>query len=427
MPFTDPHPLRLTLVSVFAAAASLSSAGCSVYDARLLDIDAAEVPDAPSPMDAPLMFASRQPPPRPPIPDDDIFIGQRTFALRDSLLNQGIMWRQIGYDLDGVQTAGATGFMTQCHPQSGDNPQTDGIDGVDNTFGSALFPLVNGVVRGLQETAQQAQMQGMGMPVLRLSEWNGLANDSRVDVAVTTAVLSTSADGIGSAPPVVNIVNPRLMLLENGMEAPGPAWDGMDWTWVRSDTFGGNDLARPAIQDDNAYVANNQLVVRLPTLELTFPAESVGVAVSLSQAIIVGTLTQDGGLADVTVTGRWSVAALLSTAEAVGLCIGSDQYILLETNLDRLADIRRVPPEPGEANLTCDAISVAVTFQGFPIRIASLTTGLAIVNQCASMGDAGVDGGGSDAGVDAFSGFDAPDAFTPTPDAFSPDTRADAR
>ena len=81
MPFTDPHPLRLTLVSVFAAAASLSSAGCSVYDARLLDIDAAEVPDAPSPMDAPLMFASRQPPPRPPIPDDDIFIGQRTFAL----------------------------------------------------------------------------------------------------------------------------------------------------------------------------------------------------------------------------------------------------------------------------------------------------------------------------------------------------------
>jgi hypothetical protein len=64
-----------------------------------------------------------------------------------------------------------------------------------------------------------------------------------------------------------------------------------------------------------------------------------------------------------------------------------------------------------------------VTFQGSPIRIAGLVTGLDVIDQCANMGDAGVDAGGSDAGVDAFvpsDAFASPDARS-APDA--PDAR----
>jgi hypothetical protein len=414
-----------TLAFTFGfTALALTSAGCKVYDAQLLDMDAAETPDASAPMDAPVLMPSRQPPERPPIPADDIFLTPLTYALRNSLLDQGTGWSRIGYDLDGLTTSAATDFATQCTPPGAERPPIDGVDGTDNVFGGRLFPLVNAVVPGLQDTARRAQDQGIGMPIIRISEWNGEPNDSRVDCVVTTAVLSTSADGMGTSPPVVNIVDPRTILLPDGSDAPYPTWDGMDWTWVRNDTFASNDIARPLIRDDNAYVRDNQLVMRLPAgIQLVFPARDLGVSVRLSEAIIVGNLTRAGGLAEITITGRWSVVNLLATAQAVGICAGSTQYNLLESQLNTFADIRSVPPGPGAMNLTCDAVSVAVTFQGSPIRIAGLVTGLDVIDQCANMGDAGVDAGGSDAGVDAFV---PPDAFT-SPDARSAPDAPDAR
>ena len=416
---------RLLAPLLTLATTAALNAGCSVYDPQLLEIDANEPPDTATPIDARPASTSRQPPARPSAPDDGVGIGQLTFALRNSLLDQGAGWRQIGFDLDGVTTNATTSYATQCLPPSAERPPQDGLEGTDNVFGGQLFPLVNAVVPGLQDTARLAQEQGIGMPVIRVFDWNGTPNDSRVDCVVTTAVLSTSADGEGTAPPVVNIVNPRSILLPSGDEAPYPVWDGMDWVWVRSDTFVG-DLDRPLIRDDNAYVANGQVVMRLPAgIQLVFPAAEVGVSVRLSEAIIVGTLTPARELTDVTITGRWSIVDLLSTAEAVGICVGTMQYNLLESQLNEFADIRRTPPAPGEMNLTCDALSVAVTFRGSPIRIAGLTTGLTVMNQCALMGDAGVaDAGPRDAGVDAFTpppdAFVAPDAHA-TPDAFAPD------
>ena len=401
-------------------------AGCSVYDPKLLETDANDPPDTATPIDARGPTASRQPPTRPSAPDDGVGIAQLTFALRNSLLDQGSGWTQIGYDLDGVTTNATTSFATQCLPPSSARPPSDGADGIDNVFGGRFFPLVNAVIPGLQDTARLAQEQGIGMPVIRVIDWNGTPNDSRVDCVMTTAVFSTSADGEGTAPPEVNIVSPRSILLPSGDQAPYPVWDGLDWVWARSDTFVGV-LERPLIRDDNAYVANGQVVVRLPAgIQLVFPAAEVGILVRLSEAIIVGTLTPSRELTDVTVTGRWSIVDLLSTAEAIGICAGTMQYTLLESQLNEFADIRRTPPAAGEMNLTCDALSVAVIFRGSPIRIAGLATGLTVMSRCALMGDAGVaDAGPRDAGIDAFAtpptdAFVAPGA-RPMPDAFGAD------
>jgi hypothetical protein len=110
-------------------------------------------------------------------------------------------------------------------------------------------------------------------------------------------------------------------------------------------------------------------------------------------------------LSTITVAGRWSIVDLLSTAENVGICRGSTEYNILEGKLNRIADVRREPWQPGDpTDLDCDALSLGVTFVGTRFRVAGLTEGADVVSQCLT--DAGVtadagSSGSSDAGVDA--------------------------
>jgi len=398
---------------------------CSVYDPALLDMDAEVI-------DVGVAVTSRQPPVRPTGADDGVAIEPLTFGLRDSLLNQGSGWTNIGFDLDGITTNAATGFASECTPPDGD-PQRDGMDGIDNAFGSDLFPLVGAFIPNLEETARAGQEEGSGAPVIRVTGWNGTPNDSRVVASLSTGVSATSADGIGEAPPAIQPIRSGMILLEDGTPAPLPIWDGQDWVWLREDSFVANDINQPRSLDDNAYVADGRLVFRLRSgTELTFASESVGVQIRLGDAIVVGELTRTG-MTNIIVTGRWSVADLLSTAQSVGLCPGTVEYRLLESRLGGIADVRDSRPEPGETGLVCNALSAAVSFRGSLLRVGGFATARAVTNQClgredAGVGDAGAsDAGVSDSGVDAGvsvrdagvrdAGVDAPDV-TMEPDAF---------
>jgi hypothetical protein len=396
---------------------------CAVYDPKLVERDAGGM-DAPE--DAGPAMGSRQPPERPSTPDDGVDIGEVAFGLREVVLDQpGGLWRTIGFDLDRRYTTDATN--TECTPPARVAPPVDGEEGIDNVFGASLYPLVELTVPGLEATARAAQEAGNGLPVLRIRRWNGTNEDSRIDAVVTTTVFTTSAEGAGpDIPPIVEIRGPRDVRIA-GEPAPAPAWDGEDWAWVRSDSYVGGDLSRPLIRDDNAYVVDGHVVMRLPAgIDILFPADDTGVLVRLTQAVAVGRIDQDGNLENVVVAGRWSIVDLLSTAENVGICRGTPQYNILEGQLNRIADVRREPPRPGDPVLECDALSLGVTFRGTRIRIAGLTDGAPVLNQC--IRDAGVPM--TDAGVaDAFVAPDAfaPDAFAPdafAPDAFAPDAFA---
>lgn len=427
-------------VGVVGALSSLLSSACVVYDPTLVsDEDAGPVG-----MDAdndagPQLTGSRQPPSRPTDPDDGVDMGERVWGLRQVVLNQGDEWVNTGFDLDNLYTQ-RPGYVSECTPPTTSvRPALDGNEGIDNVFGSDLYPLVELTVPGLEMTARMAQEQGYGLPIIRVTGWNGTQNDARIDVVITTSVFMTSAAGAGpDTPPIVDIVSPRDVRI-GGSPAPAPAWDGEDWSWVRDDSYVGGDLTRPIIRDDNAYVRDGVFVTRLPSgIDILFPAMDVGILVRLTDAIAVGTLGASGDLETVTVAGRWSIIDLLSTAENVGICRGTTEYNVLAGQLNRIADLRRQPPDPGDPILDCDALSLGVTFYGSRMRIAGLTPGAPVLNQC--LNDAGVlfqDAGTSmdafvesdafveppDAGRDAFIQPDAfgPDAFR-APDAFEPDT-----
>jgi len=407
--------LGLGCVGLTGALAS----GCVVYDPKLVERDAGAMDTG---LDASGLGGSRQPPARPTEPDDGVDVGEVSFGLRQVVLDQAEddLWRGIGYDLDNRYTVSPT-LDTECTPPAGVNAPQDGNEGIDNVFGASLYPLVELTVPGLEATARAAQEEGYGLPVIRISGWNGTPNDARVRAVITTSVFTTSAQGAGpDMPPIVDIRSPRDILV-GGDPAPAPAWDGNDWSWVRSDSYVGAELDQPLIVDNNAYVSGGVVVTRLPAgIDILFPAMDVGILVRLTDAIATGVFDADGNLGSITVAGRWSIADPPNPAENVGICRGTVEYNILRGQLDRVADVMRQPSEPGDPVLDCEALSLGVTFVGTRMRIAGLADGAEVLNQC--LNDAGVLFQDAGTVFDAFVPADAPaapDAFAP--DAFAPD------
>ncbi len=390
--------MRAPQSSTIALALLAWTTGCQVYDPSLVPKDGGNTNG---------VCTGRRPPPRPDVPDGDD-VEERFFGLRDVVLNQGGgLWQDIGFNLDGYCT-GAPDFARECDPvHSIARPQADGHDGIDNSFGSDLYPLVEATVQGLEMTARDAQMAGNGLPILRQRHWNGQPNDPRVHGTITQAVVTVPGTPEGNAPDI-DIVDFQAQN-PDGTPAPPPNWDGNDYVWARDDTFLSADPDVPLVYDDTAYVADNQVIVNLPDrVEILFPADMVGVVVRLTGGTAIGTMSDDGMmLDDVVVAGRWSEVDLLRTAENVGVCMNTTEYNLLRTRLEDIMDVRSEVGSGGPG-IQCDAISMGVGFTGYRLKFAGLATGREIDSVC-GLSDGGVpmpDGGTSspDAGTSSDGG-----------------------
>lgn len=380
---------------VFVAPLVLASlVGCKVFDASLVDPDLdAGAPIDGGPSDAfvprpdtgsvamcPDGSPRRSLPPRPSTADtgDQVL----TIGLRDiRLRQQANAWREIGLDLDGLCTTTALSDV-ECQPPSDVGIQLDGEGGIDNAFHS-LFEVIDLVFPSLADTAGAVSEAGVGVVVLSIDGWNGSANDSRVEVTLTQSVAGTSGTADQTAPPAVEFVNYEPFMPGSTTPLPPPSWDGNDWLWVRDETFFMGDTSRPRVQDTNAYIAEGTLVMRLPDrAEILFAGEDQGIRVQLTDAYVFGTFDEAfARVSPMTVTGRWSVLDLLDTASAVNICAGDTEYGILERKLEEVADVRSTPGTGGGA-ATCDAVSMGVTFEAYPVRIAGLEPGPPLPDGC---------------------------------------------
>lgn len=361
---------------------AMTALGCKVYDPSLVPRDAG----TPSECD------SKAPPPRPSEPDDGVDVGERVWALRDVVFEQsGEAWRTIGYDLDG-RCSQPPDWDIECRPPlMTAAPEADGEGGIDNSFGHNLFPLVEVTVPGLEETSRMYQMRGVGTILIILRGWNGEDDDSHVEVVAGITVFATPGAPGGTEPPDV-VQTPDGPQTTDGTPLPEPVWDGNDWFWLRSDNFFEGNVNRPFIVDDNAYVTNRTLVLRLPErTDFIFPGEEVGLLVRLTGAVGTVRISEDESqLEDITVAGRWPVLDLLATAEAIGVCAGSTEHGILENQLQRTADVRDRAGSGG-SGASCNAVSLGLEFEtGIAARFAGLAEGDPVPDTCAEAGaDAG--------------------------------------
>lgn len=348
--------------------------GCKVYDPALV-----QSPDGSVDVDGGPTGCGYRPPARPSAPDDGMDVGEVAFAIKEVLFDQGDMWSRIGFDLDGFCTT-PPDYESECVPPNAMvEPVVDGENGIDNVFGQSLYPLVAVTVPGLQDASRRFQEQGNGSVILRITGWNGMPDDARVQVTGAVTVFGTTA----AAAPMVTIgsMGPEM---PDGSPPPYPTWDGTDVFWGRDDQFVGGDASRPYVTDDNAYVRNRFLVVTLPErTDFVFPGDEAGVLVRLTGAVAMGRISEDRTtIENLVVAGRWAVNDLLETAQAVGVCPDTPQLDIFQNQIDRIADVRsRVGS--GGPGVMCDAISVAMQFQGYRANWGGIAPGPPLTNACA--------------------------------------------
>lgn len=322
----------------------------------------------------------RRVPERPMTPDDGD--AQIVMGLRDILLRQsGDTWRSVGLDLDGLCTHSVDADV-ECQPRGAVSVQLDGDNGIDNAFHS-VFAVLDLVFPSLASSAGPTAVAGVGAFVLQVDGWNGTATDSRVQVTVSQSVAGTDGSATDDAAPMAQFVDHTPFVPGTTTPLPPPSWDGHDWFWLRDDTFLMSDLTRPRVRDDNAYIVDGELVIRVPErADLVVWGDSNGLRLQLTDARIVGRFSDDfTQLSHVTLAGRWNVLDALESVGATGICEGDTEYGILLRKLDETADVRSLPGSGGPG-VSCDAVSVGLTLRGYRARIAGLERGRTLASAC---------------------------------------------
>ena len=354
--------IAATLGSVVVLA---SLAGCQIYDASLLEGVGRRgglVPERPD--------ASFEGPDIDPL----------TYAMRRLIIDQSEdgLWREVGFDLDGLDTDGSDLTNVECLPEGG-VVALDGDFGIDNTLGATFFPLVSvaPAAANLEADARLAMEEGRGTMILYVTGYNGQPSDPRVRVMLSTSVAGTSAP---LEDVEFSLLDPsRLVMKSNGTPAPPPNWEGWDHWFVRDDGFLLKNFDQPNVVDANAYVVNNRVVMRLPDrASILFLTDSASVDVRFVGGIAVAQLAPDlGSVSDIVIGGRMAIRDILAIGESVGVCQGEPTHDILAGALDSQADLLSVLGASGGTHILCDALSLGVFFEsgvvgeGAPVLVAS--------------------------------------------------------
>jgi hypothetical protein len=250
-----------------------------------------------------------------------------------------------GFDLDGV--CSCPGPPSCVTPPTG-KVACDADGGIDTAGTEVISGLLQLSEVTLDITARiRTGEHGL---VMRLREYNGGPDDSRVELAV---FLSGGSEGAQEGAPVP------------------PRFDGNDvWTVDPSSLFDKNvPPYRALFADTNAYVAGGTLVA-----SVDFPLRLSEFTMRLRGSILTAKLVADGAsfrLVDGHVAGRWSTKELLTGLDTTGdpfdgdagggLCGDSGTYQLLKAKVCAAADLAS-DPQRDNTSAPCDALATTVLF-----------------------------------------------------------------
>lgn len=376
---------------LFAGASAV--VGCNVYDPALLSGggtpmcsvgDIGCVPSAPTP--DPACVAN------PPSCCTGGDCNQTlVFALRDIILKQSLAgvplsdpsqpWRTAGLNLDGLVTT-ATDPRLACKVPNGDPAPIDGVNGIDNVFGSKLTDPVYGLVAAadplLEEDICCYQGQGVGTIVIRIEGWNGTANDDQVTIALLNA-----ADATRDNPSSIEWSATEFGLVQSmntSILANPPSWmANTDTYYITPDSYVLNNPAMPRNVDPDGYIRDGMFVMALKPTEAVrlYLGYEHMIGIRLADGTLWGRMSADfnqidsGGMG-----GRMGAAQLQEATVGLlgpgvvqpGMCGSSGLLAQVNDVIFKYADVRE--DGTNDESRSCDALSVGVNFHG--IRAAGI-------------------------------------------------------
>jgi hypothetical protein len=331
--------------------ALIAIGACSRSDISQYGQDASAVVDA-SKDDAIVSGCAHALPPSRPTADED---GGTNVGFYDAVRSVDFGdggGAPVGLDLDETCTC-PEADSCKVGPDAG--TRCDHAGGIDDAFGDFVSTL-SSATNVFDPIDLDARLTNGAFGLLvRVKSYNGLANDTSVEVAVFASAGT-----------------------ENGAK---PKWDGSDvWTLDPNSLLGGVVGAEPVplvAYDLDAYVADFTLVARIGDLPFVLGS----VTVSLNAAIVTATLEPSGSsfrMTKGTIAGRWPTRKLLTSLQAVrdpfdanALLCGQDAvYQLFKERICTLQDVTEnmLDDDKGAA---CRAISFAFAFDADPAKYGS--------------------------------------------------------
>jgi hypothetical protein len=355
--------------------------GCAVYGPSLLGTADGGMDGGPSDAgDEQAVCNSATYPPRPMADDPDGGdAGDIVLAIRSIRFDVDAGGGNLlGWDLDRVCTCPG---KPSCNP--GDAQVVcDDPNGRDNSGGLLLqnFMAFAGSAFDAQKLNARINAGDFTM-LVRIRDWNGTANDTRV-----TGELFLSNGMKGS---------------EDGGTPQTPKWDGTDsWTLDPNTLFGGTGppyIPLPDSVDVAAYVTNGLMVAALNEVSLNLVASSGSgsLKIGITGAVITGHLTPAGGglwkMDDGLIAGRWATRRFLTSFATIKdplgtgyLCGDSGTYQSIKKLICNARDISALV-QNDNTGAPCDAVSISFGLTAAPALLGNLNPKPPPAQPCGSM------------------------------------------
>ncbi len=294
-------------------------------------------------------------------------------------------WYELGYDIDGkTTTAVSTDVCTQAQDANKKN-MADGNNGIDNSFGENLVPVLAAIATNPSATETAAIMNGTYTLMIDLK-------------GLDEANLSQTATGLhgqvfGAVPfnqgPNAQGALPTFTTSDN--------WP-LDPAFVTTGIADGGALANPVVSTEvfsSAYIANGTFVGFADEVSIAVAVGGAAMVLPVRHAVITftngGTHATSGVLAGVILTTDL-VNAFAGSAGNINasFCPGSATFQTLVTTIEQAADIMH--DGSNVAGTPCDAVSIGIGFTADEVGLPQVAgVPATTLNPCA-LSDAG-DGG----------------------------------
>lgn len=289
-----------------------------------------------------------------------IFLGDTD---RDGTPNPANGWKQYGFDLDhDISTVASTNL---CKPQNNAPPKNvypDGNDGIDNSFGKNILPILLGLASDFSGLQNEAIDQGQGTWLFDLVNLG-----SGADYGPLFSRFYAAAD-LGAA----------------------PHWDGTDPWPVRSDCLASPPtLSSAKLQVADSYTVGNTWVARASgQLMITLAGAGIGITIPIHNPTFVMDLdpghlsATQGTIAGVIPTAAFQSALVQAAAQVdPSFCDPSNATIQSIINQvgqasDILVDGTQDPSKP------CDGISIGIGFDAARVGLGTVTTVAPLPDPC---------------------------------------------
>lgn len=264
---------------------------------------------------------------------------KRNFALKTLTLGEGNAWKTLGFDIDGKSTTKDSTDV--CKPPVSGASQADGEEGIDNSFGQNVLPLITAAVSGAGEALNTALQSGNFTIMFNTQ---GLSDDP-----------AQSATGL------------------NGYVLLGAKFDGTptfttadDWP-VRQELLSNPaDATSSTIKFSNSYVADGTFVSGTPSeVKISLVFQGIALELTLRKAVITFKHASPNSATNGVLAGVINTEELLTGLKKVagaispGLCSGPSFDTIAE-QIKAASDI--MSDGSNSAGSTCDAISAAIGF-----------------------------------------------------------------